>query len=835
VLPHDKALKSAYFRFEVPEQLPFFEHSERQSIVASVKTWSQSATGFTLAAQAASLLESDNFPATPEDHIALASLASLLKALVTCGYMHEAELVADAISNFILFEGASGGHGSFLKAITATKIETFSGTFRSLSKAYEFLDLTMQGEGSGSAAQALNGLMTWHFHVPKEGQPPQEVQTPSDYAAGAYFYLTLAGIGDQDTLQNPNYQPLFRQLSSAVGMHLEVTPVFISRMQALLELSNLAALCEAGTVELLRGCRRLLYNGAIIRHLHKTLITTPLDDVAECILSPIANALALSVRVNNWTPLRDDGIASLLKSGSVSSNNPWSFVNLAIERIRLKRTLDSQDASSRVALSASEDVLSLNANLFEARKSTLATLSVKNGYFGLLTKCLTLENLTVPLSATNPDPSLESLDVFNRTLDSDGNNLLHLSTRLGFTKVVKLIIDCLGMTGGKTIINSGNARGQTPLHLACMHRAPRGIFTLLWILGADSNVKCNLGRTPLHYCFPEQQLLPSPWNVVLQGLEAYALPTTVPIDLPKAYGPYGKGKGIDPRTFDFRAIIRDLVLRKAYMTITDKNGMTPLHLAAREGWGDNLDIFLIQTGGEFLKSQEICLQLRDAAGFTVLDYARKTGVRGALRGGENIVVAEMKKREMDTSSKRLVTPTNTVRTEPRPINVHIPSPGQSEETAPATQVLPPGVTFQPYPIPIRPAFSQPSPKQHTTIEPTGQNRSENAPQQSAFVRPKNQLPSPSSTISTYSGSSPAQASLRAAHSPPAPVRFYPEASASFISQNTSNRQPVQQSQTPPAQANPSQSLSNRPVSSNSTNEGLKEKKQSSNLFKRMLR
>lgn len=835
VLPHDKMLKSAYFRFEAPEQVSFFEHSELPSIVSSVKTWSQSATGSTLAARAASLLDSDNFPATPEDHIALASLASLLKALVTYGYMHEAQLVADAISNFILYEGASGGHGSFLKAKTATAIETLSGTFRSFGKAYEFLDPRMQYEDSRSAAQALNGLMTWHNRLLKEDQPPQELQTPSDFAAGAYFFLTLAGSGDHDTLQQTNYQPLFRQLSSAVGVNLEVTPVFISRMQTLLELSSLAALCEAGNVELLRGCKRLLYNGAVIRHLHKTLITKPLDDMAECVLSPIANALALSMRVNNWTPLRDDGVASLLKSGSVSSNNPWSFVNLAIERIRLKGKLDSQEASSTIALSACENVLSFNAKLFEARKSTLATLSVKNGYFGLLTKCLTLENLTVPLSKTDSDPCPESLHIFNHTLDSDENNLLHLSMRLGFTEVAKFIIECLGMTRGKTIINSGNARGQTPLHLACMHRAPRGIFTLLWILGADRNVKCNLGRTPLHYCFPDQQFLPSPWNVVLQMLEDYALPTTVPIDLPKAYGPYGKGNGIDPRTFDFRVIIRDLVLRKADMTVTDKDYMTPLHLAAREGWGDNLDILLIQTGGDFSKSQEICLQLRDAAGFTVLDYARKTGIKGALKGGENIVVAEMKKRGMDTLSERLVTPTNTGRTEPRPTNVHIPSPRPSEETAPPTHVLSPGITFQQYRVPVRPAPSPPSPTQYTTIQPTGHNLSGKAPQQSAFVHSTDLLPSHSSTISTYSGSSPTQASPRAAYNPPAAVRFYPEESASPINQNTMYTQPVQQSQFPPAQANPSQPLSNRPVSSNLMNEGLKGKKQSSNIFKRMIR
>jgi hypothetical protein len=89
-LPRDPTLKSAYFRFEPPKQVSLFEQLASLWILSSVKTWFQSATGATLAANAASVLDLDTFPATPEDQVALSSLASFLKVLVASGYMHEA-------------------------------------------------------------------------------------------------------------------------------------------------------------------------------------------------------------------------------------------------------------------------------------------------------------------------------------------------------------------------------------------------------------------------------------------------------------------------------------------------------------------------------------------------------------------------------------------------------------------------------------------------------------------------------------------------------------------------------------------------------------------------
>jgi ankyrin repeat protein len=651
-LPHDPTLKSAYFRFELPKQASFFEQSASLRILSSVKTWLQSASGATMAANVASVLERDNFPATPEDQVALSSLASFLKALVVSGYVHEAELVADAISNFILYEGASGDHGSFRKALIATSFETMAGAVRISHQAYESGDATISSADHQSEAEVLNGLMTFQNDLQAEARPPQELRTPSDFAAGAYFFLTVARSGDRNTLHDTRYQVLFQQLSSAVGMAFEVTQALVDRIQVLLELSSLAALCDAGTLEVLRGCKRLLYNNALIRHLHKTLTTKSLNDISGHVLDPIANALASSLRMNNWSPYRDDAITNLLRSRSASSSDPWSFVNLAVERIRLGEQLGSQDGKSTAALSASEEVLSLNSRLFEARKTNVAMLSVKNGYFGLLRKCLTLEELTDHSSPSDSTPSPGAPEIFKRIFDSNEDTLLHLSARLGFTKITKLIAECLGVTRGKELINCVNAQGQTPLHLACMHRAHREVFTLLWILGANPNVRCNLGRTPLHYCFPDQQLLPSPHEMVLVALAEYTLPTTISMRFPKAFGPYGKGNDIDPRTSDFRVIIRNLVRRGADMTILDHEGMTPLHLAAREGWGDNHEIFLVQTGPTFEQAQEFCLKLRDEAGCTVLDYARMTGNKGQLNGGENIIVAEMRERGMDISPQR---------------------------------------------------------------------------------------------------------------------------------------------------------------------------------------
>jgi hypothetical protein len=103
---------------------------------------------------------------------------------------------------------------------------------------------------------------------------------------------------------------------------------------------------------------------------------------------------------------------------------------------------------------------------------------------------------------------------------------------------------------------------------------------------------------------------------------------------------------MDPRVFGFRVIINWLVSRGADFSSQDINGQTPLHLAANEGWGENLDVFLTCEGEQSERRQMFCLSVTDNGGATLLDHALMTGIKGALNGGAHIVKGEMLKRSM---------------------------------------------------------------------------------------------------------------------------------------------------------------------------------------------
>jgi hypothetical protein len=131
----------------------------------------------------------------------------------------------------------------------------------------------------------------------------------------------------------------------------------------------------------------------------------------------------------------------------------------------------------------------------------------------------------------------------------------------------------------------------------------------------------------------------------------HALPTIAPLDMPQTYGIDGRGNAIDPRAYDFRVIVKELLCCNADMSIPDQDGMTPLHMAAKEGWGDNLDLFFLHDQDRASRLQRTCLGICDDAGLTVLDHARMTGIGDVVNGGEDIIVSEMRKRAMEIPPK----------------------------------------------------------------------------------------------------------------------------------------------------------------------------------------
>src|SRR5262249_13775180 len=92
-----------------PTPLPYFEPHEHEQISGATRSWMGSAPVEPKLTRLRRAPGADPWPDTTEDHIALASLESLLKAVLASGGGPEAEKMGDIIANYILYEGASGG------------------------------------------------------------------------------------------------------------------------------------------------------------------------------------------------------------------------------------------------------------------------------------------------------------------------------------------------------------------------------------------------------------------------------------------------------------------------------------------------------------------------------------------------------------------------------------------------------------------------------------------------------------------------------------------------------------------------------------------------------
>ncbi|KAH0563023.1 hypothetical protein GP486_002410 [Trichoglossum hirsutum] len=639
VLPHDKKLALSYYRFDTDTPTSFGEYAVKNFIQTGVRKYVTSPQGATKCAIAANILKEDNFPTAPEDQVALASLASLLHALVVAGYTHEAAIVTDVISNFILCEAVSGEDGSFRKAAIATEAEKLGARIHRMHEAYEDGHTNELPDDLRSEGAMLLGLMAFGDSAKGEPRPPGDLQTLSDYAAGAYYFLTVLRRGDSSEMEEPRCRILLRQLWELLNAPPEITQQSIGRMESILELATLAALCDAATTQALRGFKGLTHNGSLIRHVHGVLLNTSLVGVSQKILGPIANFLAICIHMDSWSLSRDDSIIQLINAGSTKAEEIWSLINLAVERHRLENRLPTHDSPHPDIISVCEAFLERHTRAWSTQSSEILALSIQNGFFRLLWKYLCGEALTTGTQAAIGARSRQG------NFESNGETVLHQVARLGFPYIMKMIIECFGMVHSKDIVNRPNNQGQTPLHLACMHRAPKEIFRLLVILGADVNTRCHQGRTALHYCFPNQGALPSVYEDVISMISEHSLPTITPLDRPQVYT-QGACKPVEPRVYDFRVIISQLLSRHADMSITDHEAMTPLHTAAKYGWGDNLDIFFRLEGGNAERLQSTCLRLRDNAGLTILNHTRKSEIKEGMDRGEDIITGEMSKRGM---------------------------------------------------------------------------------------------------------------------------------------------------------------------------------------------
>jgi single-stranded DNA-specific DHH superfamily exonuclease len=79
----------------------------------------------------------------------------------------------------------------------------------------------------------------------------------SDYAAAAYYVLSALRRGNRSQLEEAQFRNIPRQLSSAIRLPSHIVQQFSAKLEALLELAALGALCEAVNFKYLRGIKGL--------------------------------------------------------------------------------------------------------------------------------------------------------------------------------------------------------------------------------------------------------------------------------------------------------------------------------------------------------------------------------------------------------------------------------------------------------------------------------------------------------------------------------------------------------------------------------------------------
>ncbi|KAH8749168.1 hypothetical protein BGZ57DRAFT_959493 [Hyaloscypha finlandica] len=639
VLPFDKKLATAYCRFDNPLVNTFLEHPQKDRILGDVKSWLEAPVPAARIAMASRILKTNRFPNSPEDMVALASLASLLRALNVAGYARESLTISDILANYILYESDVDSDGSFRKLCVAAKAELLSSSILSRQKVYTQGSEYPIPEDPRSEAAVLNGLGAFGDQLPGGYRRPGPPQTIFDYVSAAYYCLTLLRERGALQLDQPTFAMHFQELCFVSELPQISNSTVVEKMEELLRLTTVAALCDAAAVQLLRGVRSLSYSGAFIRHVHDVLLTVPIRRNSKIIIDPIASLLALLMETKNWSPTRDSAISALLKAGAPGNDN-WSLVNLAMSRLQMASSIESNSPDSNNTLSKCAAFVNMHAKVWQTKALEMIVPCVQNGWFPLIRKSLCAEELISDAHLSGSADIMRQAETGFRS-----------AAQAGYPYVLKKMLECLGINFCKRLANQPNEQGLTAVHLACKHRAPKEVFRLFHILVSDVNSKCHSGRTPLSYCFPDQKALPSLYQSTLDLISELFLPTTAPLDKPKAYGGHRNGRSIDPRTADFRIIIDHLVSRNADISIQDHNGMTPLHIAAKEGWGDNLDVFFIHRHGNLNRLQTQCLTIRDYSEYTVLDYSRMAGDRGVIQGREDVIAAEMTKHAIPVPPK----------------------------------------------------------------------------------------------------------------------------------------------------------------------------------------
>ena len=647
MIPFDKNLSNAYFRFDIPILNTFYEYAQKSKIQANLASWSNEPKVSTQFGYAASICKTINFPTSPEDLVALASLSSLMRALSIAGYAFESEIISDVIANYILYESAADNERSFRKLGIAFEAERLASVILAKHKAYVEGNGHQLPDDVRSEATVIYGAAAYDDKGHGGNRPLGQLLNVFDYVAAIYYCLSNLRQGEKYVTDQRMLKHM-QQLSSVIELPRVTDPLLVDRLTELLEVGAISAMCEAASVQLLQNFKSLAYNGSFIRQLKEIVWRINLEGMDETLVEPIANLYALWMENRTGYEDLDDGIATLLMAAphNKSLNNSWALVNLAVKRTLWAPPEDFNNVNDDDVVSRCLKFRVSHAERWKSKHLELLIPAVHRGWFGLLQKGLGGREL-------NSSRLFERDEKFTHKSDS----ALQEAVKAGYPFIIKKFLECLTVEVCRDRIDMSDSEGLTPYHLACKHRAPKEVFRLIQVLTTEKDHKDRHGRTPLSYCFPKQDEVPPVYQSVIDMVTEFSLPTVTPTDKPKAYGGRYRGnpKEVDPRTESFRLILDQLLCRNANPVIEDDSGMTPVHRAAKEGWGDNLDVFFMHNHGNFPKWTRRLLNMLDKDKRSILDYARMAGNRGDIQGREDIIEDEMRKRDILISERMNLT------------------------------------------------------------------------------------------------------------------------------------------------------------------------------------
>lgn len=301
------------------------------------------------------------------------------------------------------------------------------------------------------------------------------LQTMSNYATATYYVLSALRRGDKSQLEEARFRNISRQLSSATSLPSHMVQQFSAKLEALLELAALGALCEAGNVQYLRGIKGRTYNGSLIKRVDRVLPSTSLKGFGSRLIEPLSSMLSLSFYSTNWSSFRDNAIITLLDGASIGGDDNWSLFNLAVERYRRGQGGAQENGHNSEILSVCKTFLDGHEGAWATEAPELLETCVRNGWFGLLSRWLRSESLTggSTISLGNDFANKEE-------------RAIRQAVQSGFPYIMKIIVESLGMERCKNFVNRANSQGQTALHLACKHRAPKEVFGFFTFLGHTS-------------------------------------------------------------------------------------------------------------------------------------------------------------------------------------------------------------------------------------------------------------------------------------------------------------------------------------------------------------